>query len=200
MAKLTAPLLSMDARGALGKAMVFIGWKGIKSVRQYVVPANPQSTAQTTQRGLMANCVNFWQAITTAAKTAWDAWAPFEATPMSGFNSCTKAGVAQQKDDVDNVMLDEFTITPGDGELVIAATAKKVLDQSAVASLANLRVVYGTSARVLGSTATLTWNAGTSKYDATISGLTNGTLYYLRGKDNDSGLAISGLFSDTPAA
>ncbi len=46
MAKLTGPLFSLDARGKLGKALVFIGWKGIKTVRQYLKPANPKSTGQ----------------------------------------------------------------------------------------------------------------------------------------------------------
>ncbi len=46
MAKLTGPLFSLDARGKLGKALVFIGWKGLKTVRQWLKPANPQSAAQ----------------------------------------------------------------------------------------------------------------------------------------------------------
>jgi len=46
MAKLTGPLFSLDARGKLGSALVFIGWKGIKSVRQWLKPANPQSADQ----------------------------------------------------------------------------------------------------------------------------------------------------------
>jgi len=46
MAKLTGPLFSLDARGKLGSALVFIGWKGIKTVRQWLKPANPQSAGQ----------------------------------------------------------------------------------------------------------------------------------------------------------
>ena len=46
MAKVTGPLFSLDARGKLGSALVFIGWKGIKSVRQWLKPANPQSASQ----------------------------------------------------------------------------------------------------------------------------------------------------------
>lgn len=46
MAKLTGPLFSLDARGKLGKALVFIGWKGIKTVRQWLKPANPQEADQ----------------------------------------------------------------------------------------------------------------------------------------------------------
>ena len=46
MAKVTAPLMSLDARGKIGDALVFIGWKGLKTVRQWLKPANPQSAAQ----------------------------------------------------------------------------------------------------------------------------------------------------------
>jgi len=46
MAKVTGPLFSLDARGKLGSSLVFIGWKGIKTVRQWLKPANPQSASQ----------------------------------------------------------------------------------------------------------------------------------------------------------
>lgn len=46
MAILTGPLLSVDARGKLGNALVFIGWKGRKTVRQWLKPKNPMSADQ----------------------------------------------------------------------------------------------------------------------------------------------------------
>jgi len=53
MAKVTGPLFSLDARGKLGKSLVFIGWKGIKDVRQWLTPANPQSAAQGNVRTVL---------------------------------------------------------------------------------------------------------------------------------------------------
>jgi len=53
MAKLTGPLFSLDARGKLGSSLVFIGWKGIKTVRQWLKPANPQSADQGDIRLVM---------------------------------------------------------------------------------------------------------------------------------------------------
>ena len=38
--------MSLDARGKLGGCLVFMGWKGIKTVRQWLTPANPQSIGQ----------------------------------------------------------------------------------------------------------------------------------------------------------
>lgn len=50
MAKVSGPLMSMDARGKFGNTLVFSGWKGRPTVRQLVTPSNPQSADQTTAR------------------------------------------------------------------------------------------------------------------------------------------------------
>jgi len=50
MAKLTGPLMSFTASGKLADTIVYFGWKGIACVRQFVIPANPQSAAQGDQR------------------------------------------------------------------------------------------------------------------------------------------------------
>lgn len=57
MAKLKAPLLSLGASGKLGGALVFFNWKGIDVVREYVVPTNPNTTLQQTQRGYLTTLV-----------------------------------------------------------------------------------------------------------------------------------------------
>lgn len=54
MAKLSGPMLSLDARGKFGGAIVFSGWKGIQSARQLVKPANPRSTGQMETRTKLA--------------------------------------------------------------------------------------------------------------------------------------------------
>jgi hypothetical protein len=50
MAKVTGPLSSFDARGQIAKAMVFMGWRGVKSVRMWVRPANPKTEDQGDRR------------------------------------------------------------------------------------------------------------------------------------------------------
>jgi len=50
MAKVTMPLLSAQARGKIADSIVFFPWKGINLVRQWLVPANPQSVDQMTAR------------------------------------------------------------------------------------------------------------------------------------------------------
>ena len=50
MAKVTGPLQSFSASGKLASSIVFGAWKGVNYVRQYVIPANPQSSGQGDQR------------------------------------------------------------------------------------------------------------------------------------------------------
>lgn len=50
MAKVTGPLQSFSASGKIANSIVFAAWKGVNYVRQYVIPANPQSEAQGDQR------------------------------------------------------------------------------------------------------------------------------------------------------
>lgn len=53
MAKVSGPLMSMDARGKYAGTLVFSGWKGRATVRQLVTPSNPMSNAQTKVRNQM---------------------------------------------------------------------------------------------------------------------------------------------------
>ena len=91
MAILKAPLLSLGAKGQFGKTIVTSTWKGIKTGREYVIPANPQTTAQVAQRGVMSDCVEFWKTklITEALRTAWNLAATANPKPLSGFNEFT---------------------------------------------------------------------------------------------------------------
>lgn len=56
MAKVSGPLMSMEASGAFGGALVFGKWKGRPTVRQLVTPANPQSADQQTARNIVRVC------------------------------------------------------------------------------------------------------------------------------------------------
>ncbi|MBA7534362.1 hypothetical protein ES705_26608 [subsurface metagenome] len=57
MAKLKAPLMSLGASGKLANTLVFFPWKGINAVREYVIPANPKTALQTTQRSYLSGAV-----------------------------------------------------------------------------------------------------------------------------------------------
>lgn len=88
MAKVKAPLLSLGASGKLGNTLVGFTWKGIKCMREYVVPANPQTADQTTQRDLFSASVYSWRnyITNTEIRDAWNREALASGNPQSGFN------------------------------------------------------------------------------------------------------------------
>lgn len=86
MAKLHGPFFSLDARGKLGKALVYSIWKGLNYARKYVIPANPNTTGQQTIRGYFSAAVTAYQAEDQATKDAWDAAIEALGRPMTGFN------------------------------------------------------------------------------------------------------------------
>lgn len=98
MAKVTGPLLSLGASGQIAKTLVYMRWKGIDDVRQYVIPTNPQTAPQITQRGYFEDGVDEWHLTkyTAADKTAWDKYAAILAKPMSGFNAFVKSWIERR--------------------------------------------------------------------------------------------------------
>jgi len=99
LAKVTGPLMSIDARGSIAKSITFAGWRGINYCRKWFTPANPQTADQTHVRGIFKKAINGWHyKITTPNRTAWIAAA--EGQPYSGFNYyvseyCKKMAVGQ---------------------------------------------------------------------------------------------------------
>ena len=88
MAKVAGPLLSLSASGKFANTLVASVWKGIPYMRQYVVPANPQTAAQVAHRALFTAGVSFWQTLKAVAvmKTAWGVEALVSPDTQSGFN------------------------------------------------------------------------------------------------------------------
>lgn len=75
MAKLTGPLLSMGAKGQIGKAMVVGNWRGIDYARQYVTPANPRTTKQQANRTRFALLREMYKLAPATVQEPWIAFA-----------------------------------------------------------------------------------------------------------------------------
>ena len=50
MARVTGPLMSMEASGTIGKSLTFANWVGRQYVRRWTRPSNPQTADQMEQR------------------------------------------------------------------------------------------------------------------------------------------------------
>jgi len=171
MAKVTGPLLSMDARGKIADSIVFMGWKGIQTVRKFVVPANPNTQAQQDVRAYMTNAVGRYRDVSMLGpdKVAWDAYAATEAKPMSGFNSYCKTDINIQKAGNTPLLLVSFTLdveTPNEIDVEVLSTVGKAIT-----------CYWGVKPSRLDDSNAMSDDAGTYTY--TIPTLTPGVKYYV---------------------
>lgn len=73
MAKTIGPLFSLRASQSIGKTLTYAAWKGIPYVRTLVIPANPQSTAQTEVRNTWSTLNELFKRLGTLALAPWTA-------------------------------------------------------------------------------------------------------------------------------
>ena len=91
MARVSAPLLSLDASGTLAKAITFSKWKGRNYVRTRVVPSNPRSGLQVGMRAGIAGAPDLWNNyLSPAHRAAWATGVGAEA--ISGYNLYCRQG------------------------------------------------------------------------------------------------------------
>lgn len=203
MAKLKAPLFSLGATGQLGKALVFFPWKGLNLVREHVVPANPKTTAQTTQRGYMTDAVahiHTHQAEATHPIDEEDirAYALLASTLvgiMTWFNAAIKMCIDNRILNVAyrNGSYADGHLTPGVDQLTFEAWFE--FDNPISAGT----LYYGTSKTALINTIAAT--VAGNKISKVITGLTTGVKYYVqfRATAPASTVAIrSGIYYGTP--
>ena len=194
MAKLKAPLMSLGASGALGKTLVFFGWKGINVVREYVVPSNPDTTLQQTQRGYLRTLV---AAIHTAQALAADALeevdqiaysnlAAAKGLIMTWFNMACKLGLdalrlgdgytIYRSGDLDDDDKDDFRPTIG----FVDDTVLKITNAKFYLGTSKTNMIHSEVANVIvGGGANLTAGNG-------FSGLTAGKKYYWQLRPDDA--------------
>lgn len=92
MAKVTGPLLSLDASGSVASTMTFSRWKGRNYVRQRVIPTYSNTALQAAIRDLVRDASILWKSngtdgvttINAGYKTAYETAAASQA--ISGFN------------------------------------------------------------------------------------------------------------------
>lgn len=120
MAKVKGPLLSLDARGQIGKSQVYGTWKGVQYVRQHVTPSNPQTMAQTAVRSTFAVLSELWKRTGTLAREAWSA--DVERRPMTPRNAWIRYNLPVLRGESD---LSKIVVSPGarSGPTVSSASA-----------------------------------------------------------------------------
>ena len=95
MALVTAPLLSMDASGAVGGAIVFSKWKGRNYARALVTPSNPKSGGQVGVRAMFKFLSQEWKNLSAGDQATWEAIA--EAASFLPFNAYQQNGLLRNR-------------------------------------------------------------------------------------------------------
>lgn len=198
MAKLKAPLMSLGASGAIGKALVYFGWKGLDCVREYVIPANPKTTAQNTQRGYLADAVEAIHAAESAAvspiaaidKSAYSLYASTFPTPRTWFNQITMRWLlAEVNGEVAAIYADGVFSDPATEEITLVLFNHQTATQAGF-------MVCGTSKTAL--TTSVAANGVASVHTGVFTGLTKGVKYYFQFRPtkvtDDKYVARSGIY------
>lgn len=110
MAKLTGPMLSFGAKGAIGKTLVASKWRGVAYARQYTVPSNPQTTAQMQVRTTFALLREMWKLAPAQLQDAWNAFAL--GRPFTGMNKEVGENVRVLNGEAD---MSNYIASPGSG-------------------------------------------------------------------------------------
>lgn len=124
MAKVRGPLLSISARGGIGKSQVYASWRGVPYARQYVTPSNPRSAAQVTTRGTFESIDAQWKRMFGLSQAPWDAAS--KGRPFTGRNKLISDNLPVLRGDPD---MSDWVASPGNGgglpptALVAASTA-----------------------------------------------------------------------------
>lgn len=110
MAKVTAPLFGLEAKGTIADAITFASWKGVGYARQRVVPTNPRSVAQTSVRNVFAWINDLWRYLPASVTAVWDAVA--KGRPETARNALLRYNVPALSEAED---LDDLILSPGTG-------------------------------------------------------------------------------------
>lgn len=88
MSKLKNPLLSLDARGTLSKAVTFVKRRGQNIAEEKPEIKDVQSPAQLSWRHMYQKCAALWNALSSAEKETWESLArPKHMTGFAWFQS-----------------------------------------------------------------------------------------------------------------
>ncbi len=204
MAKLKAPLLSLGASGAIGKTLVFFNWKGLDVVREYVIPANPKTTAQLVQRAYLKAAVDAIHSaqghathpLAALGITAYALLGSTRPTPRTWFNELVKQWLTQKVAGKIPGIFVWANVDPGDGVIEFRAD---FFEESS--TMTDGKMYWGTSKTALVNSAV--WTAAELLTSKEITGLTNGVKYYFQFRADTPSTFVgtnSGIFHATPAA
>lgn len=205
MAKLTAPLFSLEARGSIAKSLVYFPWKGINAARQYVTPANPNTAPQQTQRGYVTTIVALIHAcqglaadpLTAVDNTAYSIYSRTLGATMTWFNALVRQSLLQKVAALRYAVYRDGTFTPGAGQVICHLEWTK--ETAGANNITGGNWFHGNSPTALNTSVAATIVA--DSIDNTIVGLASGVKTYFQFRATlhaDFVGTRSGIYSATP--
>jgi len=200
MAKLKGPLFSLGATQQLGKALVYFNWKGLNVVREHVIPSNPKTSGQTTQRGYLTQAVDRIHTaqargtnpLDEADVSAYALAGSIRATPRTWFNEAVKMMIDCLVASKTPTLYYDGAASPGVASLAMQMYAHYDAPTAG-------KFYYGTSKTALIHSIAATI-AGSS-ISKTIPALTAGTKYFVQFRPNAADPAegsYSGIYYGVP--
>lgn len=190
MARVVAPLLSFGASGQIGKSQVYSKWKGRPYARRYIIPSNPNTTAQQGVRGVFGFLNDLWKYLPGTALSAWELYA--QGSQITARNGWLKQNVAALIGDVtladlvfspsakSGLQAAAMTVTAGATQLTIALTAP-ILPTGWTISMAIAAAVKDQDPMNPSALKVTAGTDATSPYSIVLTGLTTGALYRVGG-------------------
>ena len=176
MAKVTGPLMSLDASGTVAKTAVFSKWNGINYVRHRVIPKNPRTDLQAQARQYVGATGYALSSVLTIAKDT------VNKVGSEGFQAAKVAAPA--------------------GQSWISNAVTKILGTAMGTIIANLATFAGLAA-VAALYETAGGDAGLADFNLSygmLDPITKGACLYLMAKFAENNLGYAGFASGADAA
>jgi len=112
LAKVEGPLFSIDADGKIAKSLIHMKRKGRHDVRRYVIPVNPKSDDQKTQRNFLKEAVYNWKndGYTEIDIEAWNLYAKTIGDISSGYNMFLRHQINANKEGKEWTKLYDYVV------------------------------------------------------------------------------------------
>lgn len=108
MAKVKGPILSISARGQIGKSQVYADWRGVLYARQHVIPANPNTLAQQETRDTLRFLMDLWKVAPAVMQGAYTEAA--RGRPLTNRNQLVRTNLSAMLNQAD---AQDFLASPG---------------------------------------------------------------------------------------
>ncbi len=205
MAKLKAPLLSLGASGQLGKSLVYFPWKGLNVVREYIIPSNPQTSAQNTQRDYVRAAVTaihtqqgkLYSPFDAADVTAVALWASKVKAATTWFNQLIKNWIDQKVASLEPAIFRDGYVNTGAETALFGVHC----DEVGTAAITEVTCYWGTSPTALVNTIVMTISAPQDRASIDVAPLTGKIKYYFQARATAPADYVgvrSGIYHGTP--